>query len=116
MPLSGRDVARRFWDATNRQLGHYRPAVARVQAYRDVFMVNGQVTMAGERALKAMADYAGMDKGLDQSALCADGRVDPFRAGVMEGRRQMVLAIAEAVNMNSLQLHHLLAELEIREN
>lgn len=111
---TGREVLDRYWDATAEAGRRVRaaivPGLRRVEAYRGLFMLNGELTGPGRRALMHMMKAARLDESPERSARTSTGAVDPYLAGVLEGRRQMVLEITEALFVDPLTFHQLQAE------
>lgn len=75
--------------------GEYRVTMA----YRGLFTANGELTPDGERVLYDLMRFAHETEHAALLAKTPGGPVDPYMAGVIEGRRQVVSRIGRALWM-----------------
>ena len=89
---SFREGVRRFQAAMR---GEYRMAMA----YRSLFIANGELTPDGEQVLYDLMRFARETDHAELLSRTATGATDPYMAGVIEGRRQVVSRIGRALWM-----------------
>lgn len=97
--VSRDEVVDGFRTGVRRAMEFFRGELRTTQAYRGMFIANGQLTRDGEVVLHDLMRFARETHDVPLFTKTATGAVDPYMAGVIEGRRQVVARIGRALWM-----------------